>query len=179
MGKLESESWDGGQYLVENEQVTGHPGGEVVVDCVGMASPLDLVEERHRRWIFKGTIPLRTYQRYQVGTRRHSNRRFTISYRTSDKSGQILGCLSSFIFGLTRAWCLIKRIVVLWLSLYKCVMTAAEEAQNTPSNGPKKRFIGKARAEALRRKAVEQNSGPSIEDAVVTARGIGQVLETD
>ena len=110
MGKLESESWDGGQYLVENEQVTGHPGGEVVVDCDGMASPLDLVEERHRRWIFKGTIPLRTYQRYQVGTRRHSNRRFTISYRTSDKSGQILGCLSSFIFGLTRAWCLIKWI---------------------------------------------------------------------
>jgi hypothetical protein len=57
-------------------------------------------------------------------------------------------------------------------------MTAPEEAQNTPSNGPKKRFIGKARAEALRRKAAEQNSGPSIEDAVITARGIGQVPET-
>jgi hypothetical protein len=47
-------------------------------------------------------------------------------------------------------------------------------AENTPpiTTGPKKRFIGKARAEALRKKATENNSGPNIEDGIITRKGI-------
>lgn len=48
-------------------------------------------------------------------------------------------------------------------------MTTADEAP-TGNTTKKKRFIGRARAEALRRKAVEQQSGPNIEDGVVATR---------
>jgi hypothetical protein len=47
----------------------------------------------------------------------------------------------------------------------------SNEERTTPS-GPKKRFIGKARAEALRRKAAEQGSTPNIEDGVVLSKSI-------
>lgn len=50
-------------------------------------------------------------------------------------------------------------------------MTTSEEGPSRPSNTPKKRFIGKAKAEALRKKASEQ-SGVNIEDGVLTPRGI-------
>ena len=49
-------------------------------------------------------------------------------------------------------------------------MTAVENTPSAPAPGPKKRFIGKARAEALRRKATE-SSGPNIEDGVIATRG--------
>jgi len=55
-------------------------------------------------------------------------------------------------------------------------MTGTEDGQSVPtttsSTAPKKRFIGKARAEALRRqKAAEQaSSGPNIEDGVIATR---------
>jgi len=53
-------------------------------------------------------------------------------------------------------------------------MTASEENAQ-PSSGtsatPKKRFIGKARAEALRRKNAEQESGPNIEDGLISLKG--------
>ena len=48
-------------------------------------------------------------------------------------------------------------------------MTAEDVAQ--PSGVPKKRFIGKARAEALRKKAAEQ-SGSNIEDGVLATQGV-------
>jgi len=52
-------------------------------------------------------------------------------------------------------------------------MATPDEAQSVVSpSGPKKRFIGKARAEASRRKAAEQNTGPNIEDGVIATRGI-------
>ena len=40
----------------------------------------------------------------------------------------------------------------------------------TENTTKKKKFIGRARAEALRRKAVEQQSGPNIEDGAVATR---------
>ena len=53
-------------------------------------------------------------------------------------------------------------------------MNASEENAQQPSTTsttPKKRFIGKARAEALRRKNAEQQSGPNIEDGVISLKG--------
>ena len=50
-------------------------------------------------------------------------------------------------------------------------MTTSEDAQTPATVTPKKRFIGKARAEALRKKATEQQSGPNIEDGVIATRG--------
>jgi hypothetical protein len=50
-------------------------------------------------------------------------------------------------------------------------MTASEDYPSRPLSTPKKRFIGKAKAEALRKKASEQ-SGVNIEDGVLTTRGI-------
>jgi hypothetical protein len=53
-------------------------------------------------------------------------------------------------------------------------MTASDEnaqQSSTTSAAPKKRFIGKARAEALRRKNAEQQSGPNIEDGVISLKG--------
>ena len=55
-------------------------------------------------------------------------------------------------------------------------MTAVEDQPAVPATGPKKRFIGKARAEALRRKAAEQSSGPNIEDGVIATRGPSQIM---
>jgi hypothetical protein len=46
-----------------------------------------------------------------------------------------------------------------------------DEAATKPSVTPKKRFIGKARAEALRKKASEQRP-PNIEDGQVTLKGM-------
>jgi hypothetical protein len=51
-------------------------------------------------------------------------------------------------------------------------MTAAQEQPATAA--PKKRFIGKAKAEALRRQALlqkEKKEGISIEDGVVALKG--------
>jgi len=53
-------------------------------------------------------------------------------------------------------------------------MTASEgnaQQSSATSATPKKRFIGKARAEALRRKNAEQQSGPNIEDGVISLNG--------
>jgi hypothetical protein len=50
-------------------------------------------------------------------------------------------------------------------------MTTSEDAQAPTTVIPKKRFIGKARAETLRKKASEQQSGPNIEDGVIATRG--------
>ena len=54
-------------------------------------------------------------------------------------------------------------------------MTTDVETPVVPSTGPKKRFIGKARAEALRRKQLENQSGPNIEDGVISLKGIFDV----
>lgn len=48
-------------------------------------------------------------------------------------------------------------------------MTTSEDTGQS-SSGPRKRYIGKARAEALRKKAGEQK-GPNIEDGILVARG--------
>jgi 2-(3-amino-3-carboxypropyl)histidine synthase len=50
-------------------------------------------------------------------------------------------------------------------------MTAEDEqTASVGSAGPKKRFIGKARAEALRKRVAEQSSSPNIEDGVIATR---------
>jgi hypothetical protein len=50
-------------------------------------------------------------------------------------------------------------------------MMASEDGPNRSLSTPKKRFIGKAKAEALRKKAVEIQSGGNIEDGVITLKG--------
>ena len=50
-------------------------------------------------------------------------------------------------------------------------MTAFEENAPMSAAMPKKRFIGKARADALRRKNAEQQSGVNIEDGVISVKG--------
>ena len=49
-------------------------------------------------------------------------------------------------------------------------MTTFTEA-SLPLATPKKRFIGKARAEAIRKKASENQSGPNIEDGMIATKG--------
>ena len=56
-------------------------------------------------------------------------------------------------------------------------MTNEGEQPSTPAAAtPKKRFIGKARAEALRKKAAE-HSGSNIEDGVIATRGMFSQLK--
>ena len=50
-------------------------------------------------------------------------------------------------------------------------MTTSEDGPARPLTTPKKRFIGKAKAEALRRKASENQAGGNIEDGVITLKG--------
>ena len=46
-------------------------------------------------------------------------------------------------------------------------MSNTENLSQVPSNTPKKRFIGKAKAEALRKKFSEEHPGRTIEDGLV------------
>jgi len=56
-------------------------------------------------------------------------------------------------------------------------MTSDGEQPSTQTAAtPKKRFIGKARAEALRKKAAQQ-SGGNIEDGVIATRGMFSSLK--
>ena len=50
-------------------------------------------------------------------------------------------------------------------------MTTSEDSPARLSTTPKKRFIGKAKAEALRKKASENQAGGNIEDGVITLKG--------
>ena len=50
-------------------------------------------------------------------------------------------------------------------------MTTSEDGPARLSTTPKKRFIGKAKAEALRKKASENQAGGNIEDGVITLKG--------
>ncbi len=50
-------------------------------------------------------------------------------------------------------------------------MTGSGDGPNRPVNTTKKRFIGKAKAEALRKKAFENQSSGNIEDGVITLKG--------
>lgn len=50
-------------------------------------------------------------------------------------------------------------------------MTGSEDGLNLSVNTPKKRFIGKAKAEALRKKAFENQSGGNIEDGIINLKG--------
>jgi hypothetical protein len=52
-------------------------------------------------------------------------------------------------------------------------MTSSDDA---PTSGPKKRFIGKARAEALRKKLAENQSGPNIEDGVISTISMNKLV---
>lgn len=50
-------------------------------------------------------------------------------------------------------------------------MITSEDGPARPSTTPKKRFIGKAKAEALRKKASESQSNGNIEDGVIALKG--------
>lgn len=50
-------------------------------------------------------------------------------------------------------------------------MTASNDGPSEPLTTPKKRFIGKAKAEALRKRASENQSGGNIEDGVIALKG--------
>jgi hypothetical protein len=51
-------------------------------------------------------------------------------------------------------------------------MTASKDGPSQSSTTPKKRFIGKAKAEALRKRASEHQSGGNIEDGVIVLKGV-------
>jgi hypothetical protein len=56
----------------------------------------------------------------------------------------------------------------------------ASDANSTPVPAvPKKRFIGKARAEALRKRLAENHSGPNIEDGVIITKGTSTTISAD